>query len=213
MERNPHLLIEGCAIGCYAIGAKVAYIYIRGEFYHVQHVLEAAIAEAYAPGFLGKNILGSRLRLRGLRPPRRRRLRGGEETALSSRSRASAPSRASSRRSRRSSASTAARRRSTTSRRSATCRSSSSTAPSGSRRSGPRRTAAPSSICVSGHVKRPGRLRGVDEHHAARADLRRQSAGGMRDGRHVQGGHPRRLVGADAAAAISSTRRPASTAS
>ena len=41
MERNPHLLIEGCAIGCYAIGAKVAYIYIRGEFFHVQHVLEA----------------------------------------------------------------------------------------------------------------------------------------------------------------------------
>ncbi len=59
MERNPHLLIEGCAIGCYAIGAKIAYIYIRGEFYHVQHVLEQAIAEAYAAGFLGKNILGS----------------------------------------------------------------------------------------------------------------------------------------------------------
>ena len=36
MERNPHLLIEGCAIACYAIGAKVAYIYIRGEFLHVQ---------------------------------------------------------------------------------------------------------------------------------------------------------------------------------
>ncbi|HEY7291989.1 MAG TPA: NADH-quinone oxidoreductase subunit NuoF [Vicinamibacterales bacterium] len=59
LERNPHLLIEGCAIGCYAIGAKVAYIYIRGEFFHVQHVLERAIAEAYARGFLGKNILGS----------------------------------------------------------------------------------------------------------------------------------------------------------
>ena len=59
MERNPHLLIEGCAIGCYAIGAKVTYIYIRGEFYHVQRVLEQAIAEAYARGFLGKNILGS----------------------------------------------------------------------------------------------------------------------------------------------------------
>ena len=59
MERNPHLLIEGCAIGCYAIGAKVAYIYIRGEFFHVQHVLEAAIDEAYARGFLGKNVLGS----------------------------------------------------------------------------------------------------------------------------------------------------------
>ncbi|HMF93351.1 MAG TPA: NADH-quinone oxidoreductase subunit NuoF [Vicinamibacterales bacterium] len=59
MERNPHLLVEGCAIGCYAIGATVAYIYIRGEFFHVQDVLERAIADAYAKGFLGKNILGS----------------------------------------------------------------------------------------------------------------------------------------------------------
>jgi NADH-quinone oxidoreductase subunit F len=59
MERNPHLLIEGCAIGCYAIGAKVAYIYIRGEFYHVQRILEAEIEQAYKAGFLGKNILGS----------------------------------------------------------------------------------------------------------------------------------------------------------
>jgi NADH-quinone oxidoreductase subunit F len=59
MERNPHLLIEGCAIGCYAIGAKVAYIYIRGEFLHVQHVLEKAIEEAYARGVIGTNIFGS----------------------------------------------------------------------------------------------------------------------------------------------------------
>ena len=59
MERNPHLLIEGCAIACYAIGAKVAYIYIRGEFYHVQEVLENAIAEARAKGYLGKNVFGS----------------------------------------------------------------------------------------------------------------------------------------------------------
>jgi NADH-quinone oxidoreductase subunit F len=59
MERNPHLLIEGCAIGCYAIGAKAAYIYIRGEFLHVQRVLERAIDEAYARGFLGRNIFGS----------------------------------------------------------------------------------------------------------------------------------------------------------
>ena len=58
MERNPHLLIEGCAIGCYGIGAKVAYIYIRGEFFHVQNVLERAIEEAYARGLLGRNILG-----------------------------------------------------------------------------------------------------------------------------------------------------------
>src|SRR6476660_150282 len=59
MERNPHLLIEGCAIGCYAIGAKVAYIYIRGEFIHAQDVLERAISDAYTAGYLGKNILGS----------------------------------------------------------------------------------------------------------------------------------------------------------
>lgn len=59
MERNPHLLIEGCAIGCYAIGAKVAYIYIRGEFFHVQHVLEQALVDAYAAGLLGRNVLGS----------------------------------------------------------------------------------------------------------------------------------------------------------
>jgi NADH-quinone oxidoreductase subunit F len=59
MERNPHLLIEGCAISCYAIGAKIAYIYIRGEFYHVQEILEAEIEKAYTAGFLGKNIFGS----------------------------------------------------------------------------------------------------------------------------------------------------------
>ena len=59
MERNPHLLFEGCLIGCYAIGAKVAYIYIRGEFFHVQQVLEAEIEKARAAGFIGKNIFGS----------------------------------------------------------------------------------------------------------------------------------------------------------
>jgi NADH-quinone oxidoreductase subunit F len=59
MERNPHLLFEGCLIGCWAIGAKVAYIYIRGEFYHVQTVLEAELAKAYAQGYCGRNIMGS----------------------------------------------------------------------------------------------------------------------------------------------------------
>src|ERR671939_520650 len=59
MERNPHLLFEGCLIGCHAIGAKVAYIYIRGEFYHVQEVLEAELEKAYAAGYLGHNIFGT----------------------------------------------------------------------------------------------------------------------------------------------------------
>ena len=59
MERNPHLLFEGCLIGCYAIGAKTAYIYIRGEFYHVQLVLERELAKARAAGYVGKNIFGT----------------------------------------------------------------------------------------------------------------------------------------------------------
>jgi NADH-quinone oxidoreductase subunit F len=59
MERNPHLLIEGCLIGCFAIGSKAAYIYIRGEFFHMQHILENAIEDARTAGYLGKNILGS----------------------------------------------------------------------------------------------------------------------------------------------------------
>jgi NADH-quinone oxidoreductase subunit F len=59
MERNPHLLFEGCLIGCHAIGAKVAYIYIRGEFYHVQQVLEAELEKARAAGYIGRNIRGT----------------------------------------------------------------------------------------------------------------------------------------------------------
>src|SRR5436190_974663 len=59
MERNPHLLIEGCLIACHAIGAKVAYIYIRGEFLHVQRVLEQQFEEAYKRGYAGKNVMGA----------------------------------------------------------------------------------------------------------------------------------------------------------
>ncbi len=59
MERNPHLLVEGCLIGCYAIGSKAAYIYIRGEFYHLFPALQQAIDDARAAGLLGTNILGT----------------------------------------------------------------------------------------------------------------------------------------------------------
>ena len=58
MERNPHLLFEGCMIGCHAIGAKVAYIYIRGEFFHVQQVMEQQLEEAYRRSFVGRNAMG-----------------------------------------------------------------------------------------------------------------------------------------------------------
>jgi NADH-quinone oxidoreductase subunit F len=59
IEKDPHLLIEGMAITCYAINADKAYIYIRGEFEHGAQVLEEAIKEAYAKGYLGKNIFGT----------------------------------------------------------------------------------------------------------------------------------------------------------
>ncbi|MGH9162383.1 MAG: NADH-quinone oxidoreductase subunit NuoF [Vicinamibacteraceae bacterium] len=59
MERNPHLFFEGCVIACRAIGAKVCYIYIRGEFYHLQHVLETELRRAYEARFVGANILDS----------------------------------------------------------------------------------------------------------------------------------------------------------
>ena len=59
LERNPHLLFEGCVIACRAIGAKTCYIYIRGEFYHLQQQMEAELQKARAAGYVGKNILGS----------------------------------------------------------------------------------------------------------------------------------------------------------
>jgi len=63
LERDPHQLLEGIIIASYAIGAEVSYIYLRGEFLDGLTVLERALAEAYARGYLGKNILGSRLNL------------------------------------------------------------------------------------------------------------------------------------------------------
>lgn len=56
---NPHQLIEGMLIGCYAMGATVGYSYIRGEFWEPFERFEAALAEARAAGLLGKNIMGS----------------------------------------------------------------------------------------------------------------------------------------------------------
>ncbi|MBO3271439.1 NADH-quinone oxidoreductase subunit NuoF [Hymenobacter defluvii] len=59
MSKLPHLLIEGMITSSYALGANTSYIYIRGELLYVLRILEKAISEAYANGFLGKNILGS----------------------------------------------------------------------------------------------------------------------------------------------------------
>src|SRR5690606_17305465 len=59
MMADPHSLIEGCVITCYAIRANFCAIYVRGEALHCIRRLRHAINEAYAAGYLGKNILGS----------------------------------------------------------------------------------------------------------------------------------------------------------
>src|SRR5262249_16779848 len=59
IHEDPHQLLEGMLISCYALGAHTAYIYIRGEFPEGARILERAIEEARRHNFLGKNILGS----------------------------------------------------------------------------------------------------------------------------------------------------------
>jgi NADH-quinone oxidoreductase subunit F len=59
MLASPHLLVEGVAITSFAIGCTHAFIYLRGEVVHVYRRLLRAVEEAYAKGYLGKNILGS----------------------------------------------------------------------------------------------------------------------------------------------------------
>lgn len=59
MHHIPHLLIEGAIVASYALEANLSYIYIRGEYMWIYKILEKAIKEAYANGWLGKNILGT----------------------------------------------------------------------------------------------------------------------------------------------------------
>ena len=59
MERDPHQLIEGCLIACYAAGLSQCFLYIRGEMALAQERVATALNEAYAAGYVGKNILGT----------------------------------------------------------------------------------------------------------------------------------------------------------
>jgi len=59
MRKDPHLLIEGTIIACWAMGCKAAFIYVRGEFVEPADRMEAAVKEAYAQGFLGQNLFGT----------------------------------------------------------------------------------------------------------------------------------------------------------
>src|SRR6202167_340246 len=59
MQKSPHMLIEGLIIAAYAAGASRSFIYIRGEYVLQADILDAALAEATAAGYIGENILGS----------------------------------------------------------------------------------------------------------------------------------------------------------
>jgi NADH-quinone oxidoreductase subunit F len=82
IEVEPHRVLEGVALCCYAVGAETAFVYIRGEYGVAADRLEAAIAEAEAAGILGDGCMGSQVRVKVLV------FRGagayicGEETAL-----------------------------------------------------------------------------------------------------------------------------------
>lgn len=82
IEKDPHQLIEGMILACYAIGANKAFIYCRGEFYLGIRLLRAAVEQAQKKGYLGNNILGSNYSLDIVVHPGAGAYIAGEETAL-----------------------------------------------------------------------------------------------------------------------------------
>ncbi|MDH5828594.1 NADH-quinone oxidoreductase subunit NuoF [Sphingobacterium faecium] len=82
MTHIPHALLEGMIVSSYALGAHTSYIYVRGEMMPQIRILERAIQEAKAAGFLGKNILGSGYDLEIYVQPGAGAYICGEETAL-----------------------------------------------------------------------------------------------------------------------------------
>jgi NADH-quinone oxidoreductase subunit F len=82
LEGDPHQLLEGMLISAYAIQAEVAYIFLRWEYKLAAERLTKAIAEAYAAGYLGQNILGSGYRLELHLHVSAGRYMCGEETGL-----------------------------------------------------------------------------------------------------------------------------------
>src|SRR5260370_25346573 len=59
LEHDPHAVIEGVVIAGLAVGANLGFVYIRGEYRYLVDIMRKAIDDAYAKGFLGKNIFGS----------------------------------------------------------------------------------------------------------------------------------------------------------
>ena len=149
-KNTPNTDKRSCLIAGTAMRARAAYIYIRGEYVNERLALQRAVAEAYAKGFLGKDACGSGVDFDVNVHWGAGAYICGEETALSSPSRASRGSPGSSRHSPPTSGSTAARRPSPTSRPSPSPRRSCAGAPSGLRASGGRTTGGPSCSASAG---------------------------------------------------------------
>ncbi len=81
-EHDPHSIIEGTIIAGLAIGAKMGFIYLRGEYRYLLKIMEKAIEDAYAKGFLGKNIFGSGLDFDAVSHTGAGAYEVGEESAL-----------------------------------------------------------------------------------------------------------------------------------
>jgi NADH-quinone oxidoreductase subunit F len=79
---DPHAIIEGTIIAGIAIGAKVGFIYLRGEYRYLLEIMEKAVADAYAKGFLGKNIFGSEFEFNIITQTGAGAYEVGEESAL-----------------------------------------------------------------------------------------------------------------------------------
>src|SRR6202035_2261146 len=79
---DPHAIIEGTLIAGLAIGAKTGFIYLRGEYRYLLEIMEKAIADAYAAGFLGKNIFGTETEFQIITQSGAGAYEVGEESAL-----------------------------------------------------------------------------------------------------------------------------------
>ena len=82
LENDPHQILEGLILSCYAVGAHLAFIYLRGEFFLGARRVQEAIDEAYEAGYLGQNILGSGMNLEVLLHRGAGAYICGEETGL-----------------------------------------------------------------------------------------------------------------------------------
>src|SRR5579859_6889663 len=81
-EHDPHSVIEGTIIAALSVQARMGFIYLRGEYRYLLKIMERAVEEAYAKGFLGKNIFGSSIDLDIVTQTGAGAYEVGEESAL-----------------------------------------------------------------------------------------------------------------------------------